>query len=204
MPDSMYYHYVILLLFRPFTRLRIVGSSFLPRDICRQAADALSALASSYSKLYTLQRTPSFVPYIVLTSSITHLEILGTAHGDPEKVRRGFSDLKSMEDCHNFARRGRDILIFLADHWQINISLADGSSHSALQMKRNPKNLVRPRSSSLNLFAPTVQSVDTTTRNRSVVDEHRNFLFCPFPLQGRPLLGAGEILEKAGFNILKR
>ncbi|KAI1505965.1 nitrogen assimilation transcription factor nirA [Biscogniauxia marginata] len=71
----MYYHFAILLLFRPLIKLRIIGSGILPRDVCCQAADAIQGLLRSYSQLYTLRRTPSFVPYFVLTSSIMHLAI---------------------------------------------------------------------------------------------------------------------------------
>ncbi|ORY55713.1 fungal-specific transcription factor domain-containing protein [Pseudomassariella vexata] len=71
----MYYHFAILLLFRPFIKLRIVGSSIIPRDVCLQAADAMQGLLRSYSQLYTLRRTPSFVPYFVLTSAIMHLAV---------------------------------------------------------------------------------------------------------------------------------
>ncbi|KAI0203322.1 fungal-specific transcription factor domain-containing protein [Astrocystis sublimbata] len=71
----MYYHFAILLLFRPLIRLRIIGSSLLPLDVCSQAADAIQGLLRSYSQLYTLRRTPSFVPYFLLTSSIMHLTV---------------------------------------------------------------------------------------------------------------------------------
>ncbi|KAH8884399.1 hypothetical protein GQ53DRAFT_399706 [Thozetella sp. PMI_491] len=71
----MYYHFAILLLFRPLIKLRILGSKVSPRDVCIQAADAIQGLLRSYSQLYTLRRTPSFVPYFVLTSSIVHLAI---------------------------------------------------------------------------------------------------------------------------------
>ncbi|EJT79914.1 hypothetical protein GGTG_04996 [Gaeumannomyces tritici R3-111a-1] len=74
----MYYHFAILLLFRPLIKLRIIGSSVSPRDVCLQAAEAISSLLRSYSQLYTLRRTPSFVPYFVLTSSIMHLAIAAT------------------------------------------------------------------------------------------------------------------------------
>ncbi|PKS12392.1 hypothetical protein jhhlp_000596 [Lomentospora prolificans] len=71
----MYYHFAILLLFRPLIKLRILGSKVLPRDVCSQAADAIQGLLRSYSQLYTLRRTPSFVPYFVLTSAIMHMAI---------------------------------------------------------------------------------------------------------------------------------
>ncbi|KAI0487759.1 fungal-specific transcription factor domain-containing protein [Xylaria cf. heliscus] len=75
----MYYHFAILLLFRPLIKLRIIGSAILPRDVCSQAADAIQGLLRSYSQLYTLRRTPSFVPYFLLTSSIMHLAIGASA-----------------------------------------------------------------------------------------------------------------------------
>ncbi|KAI1177859.1 fungal-specific transcription factor domain-containing protein [Nemania sp. FL0916] len=75
----MYYHFAILLLFRPLIKLRIIGSAILPRDVCSQAADAIQGLLRSYSQLYTLRRTPSFVPYFLLTSSIMHLAVGATA-----------------------------------------------------------------------------------------------------------------------------
>lgn len=50
------------------------------------AADTIQGLSKSYSDLYTLQRTPSFVPYFVLTSSIMHLAI--AASGTPSQSER--------------------------------------------------------------------------------------------------------------------
>jgi hypothetical protein len=85
----MYYHFAILLLFRPLIKLRIIGSSISPRDVCSQAADAISGLLRSYSQLYTLRRTPSFVPYFVLTSSIMHLAIAATSSPSSESAAGG-------------------------------------------------------------------------------------------------------------------
>ncbi|KAI0476279.1 fungal-specific transcription factor domain-containing protein [Xylariaceae sp. FL0804] len=94
----MYYHFAILLLFRPLLKLRIIGSSILPRDICAQAADAIQGLLHSYSQLYTLRRTPSFVPYFVLTSSIMHLAIgVGIPNGQTSPAATSNSTVK-LED----------------------------------------------------------------------------------------------------------
>lgn len=79
----MYYHFAILLIFRPLIKLRLRGSTVLPRDVCFAAANAVQGLSKSYSQLYTLQRTPSFVPYFVLTASIMHLAI--AASGIPSE-----------------------------------------------------------------------------------------------------------------------
>lgn len=84
----MYYHFAILLLFRPLIKLRIIGSAILPRDVCSQAADAIQGLLRSYSQLYTLRRTPSFVPYFLLTSSIMHLAIGASVIESPSPEAR--------------------------------------------------------------------------------------------------------------------
>lgn len=94
----MYYHFAILLLFRPFIKLKILGSKVSPRDVCSQAADAIQGLLRSYSQLYTLRRTPSFVPYFVLTSAIMHMAIAATAEEEkaeassPSQEESGHSD----------------------------------------------------------------------------------------------------------------
>lgn len=81
---SMYYHYAIMLLFRQFVKLRMVGSSILPHDVCSKSADAIRGLLHSYSQLYTLRLTPSFVAYFVLASAITRLAVgaLGLSPGE--------------------------------------------------------------------------------------------------------------------------
>ena len=71
----IYYHCALLLLFRPFIRLRIDGSSVIPRDVCTEATDAVRRLVHSYAQLYGLQRSPSFLPYFTLISTIMHLTI---------------------------------------------------------------------------------------------------------------------------------
>lgn len=49
------------------------GSSIVPRDVCTEAADAVRGLLRSYSQLYTLRYTPSFLPYLTLISATMHL-----------------------------------------------------------------------------------------------------------------------------------
>ncbi|KAH0592063.1 hypothetical protein MHUMG1_10196 [Metarhizium humberi] len=168
----MYYHFAILLLFRPLIKLRIIGSKILPKDVCSQAADAIQGLLTSYSQLYTLRRTPSFVPYFVLTASIMHLAIAASAAVDvnPGKVtpadikkavkvdsrvsevlKRGIADLTEMAPCHHFAEQALNILRYLAKKWNIEVDF-DNSNLTQEDYDR----LVRPYSSSLNFFAPNV------------------------------------------------
>lgn len=188
----MYYHFAILLLFRPFIKLDIMGSGVSPRDICIQAADAILTLVNSYSKLYTLRRTPSFVPYFVLTSSIAHLIGFGNSKAGPEKLKQGIEDLKEMSRCHGFANRALEILHFLIRHWDVGGTFEDGGEDEAT--------ICKPKSTSLNLFCPNVSSFDMIT-GLGPIEKGANPLFWPFPLQGRPLLNLQPHLENSGFRV---
>lgn len=225
----MYYHFAILLLFRPLIKLRIIGSKVSPRDVCSQAADAIQGLLTSYSQLYTLKRTPSFVPYFVLTSAIMHLAIGATGINDEdaetneEKMKKaakidprvtdalnqGIADLTEMAPCHHFAEQALNILRFLAKKWNIEVNV-DGDK----MPPEDPDNLVRPYTSSLNFFAPNVREsdfmcgfgpsteiVDTlqAPSTKKSAETAENPLFWPFPMQGRPMLPTGKELEDAGF-----
>lgn len=77
----IYYHCAIMLLFRPYVRLRIRGSTIVPRDVCTDAADAVQTLLRSYAQLYTLRYAPSFLPYFTLISSTMRLVTAATEAG---------------------------------------------------------------------------------------------------------------------------
>lgn len=174
----MYYHFAILLLFRPLIKLRIIGSKVLPRDVCSQAADAIQGLLRSHSQLYTLRRTPSFVPYFVLTSSIMHLAI-GASTTKPSQrrpedvmepseeakegisahvaqaIKQGVEDLKEMTPCHHFAEQALNILRYLAQKWDIDVDMGnEGFSADDFAGR------VKPSTGSLNFFAPNVREED--------------------------------------------
>jgi len=199
----MYYHYAILLLFRPFIKLEFVGSGVSPRDVCSQAADAITALVNSYDQLYTLYRTPSSVPYIVLTATITHLVTHGFHRRGPEQLHQGIADLKVMEGCHGFASRARDILQFLELHWEVAVDRKNDDTNEG-----EKRLICRPRRSSLNLFCPNIDNMVTKSSFRVMGNEEKNelgdglvsdVLFNPFPSQGQPLLGR---LKATGFRML--
>lgn len=174
----MYYQFAILLLFRPLIKLRIIGSSISPRDVCSQAADAITGLLRSYAQLYTLRRTPSFVPYFVLTSSIMHLSIAaageagesantansaqsprsGPAKLDPhvtEALARGIADLTEMAPCHHFAEQALNILRFLAKKWNIDVDIKTTAGGELREVALpDAEQATRPVATSLNFFSP--------------------------------------------------
>jgi len=177
-------------------KLNIIGSGVSPQDVCAQASDAIQALTRSYSQLYTLRRTPSFVPYFVLTSTIAHLVTHGSGHSGPQQLTQGIADLTDMTRSHGFAVRARDILMFLAAHWGVEIKWQDGDG-------RDHKALCRPRSASLNLFCPNIENIDMKSTFRlgteeKEEDEEANPLFLAISHAGQAVAGARPVVERGG------
>ncbi|KAJ0133257.1 NmrA-like family domain-containing protein 1 [Fusarium oxysporum f. sp. albedinis] len=227
--SSMYYHFAILLLFRPLIKLRIIGSKVLPRNVCTQAADAIQGLLRSYSSLYTLRRTPSFVCYFVLTSSIMHLAIgVTTIQSDltegvkgtvakvephvAKAITQGIADLTGMAPSHHFAKQALNILRYLAQKWNIEID----KSADKLAAEEYDR-LILPHMGCLNFFAPNVREGDMicqwgegepmiipeeSSAAKKTGSSMENPFFWPFPMQGRPILPDGGELEHAGFSVL--
>ena len=220
--QSMHYHFAILLLFRPFIKFNLSHSLVSPHDVCLQASDAISVLVRSYSDLYSLRRTPSLAPYIVMTSSIMHIYYWGNEteiaakEERTAKILQGWRDLGEMSSSHGFAGRGRKILSFLVKRWNLDLSLDDDDIEASMEVNEDG----RPRSISLNLFCvglesgwlmkgigKTSQGLDATQEMEidSAVGslmEEENSLFGPFLLQGLPLMATGrKDLQEAGFGI---
>lgn len=212
----MYYHFAILLLFRPLIKLRIIGSKVSPRDVCSQAADAIQNLLKSYSQLYTLRRTPSFVPYFVLTSTIMHLAIGATKVsadlGNPvatdtdtmgesakinprvaESLSQGISDLTEMAPCHHFAEQALNILRYLAKKWNIEVEFGGGSK----AVPDDYEKLLKPYTSSLNFFAPNIVADDFICRwGTAAIVADPNL---PSPAPGTGFQAAAENVENPLF-----
>lgn len=193
---SMYYHYALLLLFRPFINLHFLRSSVVPRDVCLQAADNISSLIQSYNRLYTLNYTPAFVPYVALASTIVHLiatdSIIPTA-GVSAQVQQGASDLQGMSSCSPFARRALGILKVLARNWGVAISLGTGAINTD-----DAEQLCLPSSGSMNFFCPNQEAL----LSRNVQDCENSPAFTPFPLQGMPMISVDEVsLRDLGFSL---
>lgn len=191
----MYYHFAILMLFRPFIKLRFIGSGTSPSSVCEQAASAITALVRSYDQLYTLQRTPSFVPYIVLAAGTAHLALGREANHTSNQIMQGVQDLKDMCSCHGFSQRGLDILRVLAEKWDIRSVMGEIKLDSDDESETDrAKAQCMPVSTETNLFCP---DMGETFAGMGPVG--RLALFSPFPMQGLPLLATDQMLENHGF-----
>ncbi|KAG0645856.1 Nitrogen assimilation transcription factor nirA, partial [Hyphodiscus hymeniophilus] len=128
----LYYHFAILLLFRPFVKFSIVGSDVSPRDNCDQASRAITAIMKSYSELYTLHRTPSFVTYIVLASTTFHLaEVCNNESNTSSRgmLFENMADLIKMSTSHGFAIQAMDAVRYLTSQWGMSGIFGDGAAH---------------------------------------------------------------------------
>jgi hypothetical protein len=185
----MHYHFAILLLFRPFIKLHFINSRVSPRDVCSQAADAIITLTRSYDQLYTLKRTPSFVPLVVLTSCTIHLIRASGSSSTLNSFHQGANDLRDMCGCHGFARQALNVLRSLAEQSETGNALGEDLRMPTEEVKK----LCSPSSMSLNFFCPTVIT-------QSIRPESSSTLFAPFPMQGVPLLANDDEIERDGFS----
>ncbi|KAH7113500.1 fungal-specific transcription factor domain-containing protein, partial [Dactylonectria estremocensis] len=171
----MYYHFAILLLFKPLIKLRIIGSELSPREICVQAAVAIQTLLRSYSQLYTLRRTPSFVPYFVLTSTIAYVTISANSTQpdlsdstqkpvekvtklDPQVskvISQSIADLTEMASSHHSAKKALNVLQYLAKQWSTDVDVASGRPPP-----EDLERIVQSHTGGMNFFAPSVQAAD--------------------------------------------
>lgn len=122
-----------------------------------------------------------------------------------EALTQGIADLMEMVPCHHFAEQALNILRYLAKKWNMDVDMGGGGGR-ALPADEYDR-LVRPYTSSFNLFAPNVGAEDFVCRwgdalGREAAEGLENPLFWPFPMQGRPLLATGDELAKAGFAVL--
>jgi hypothetical protein len=195
----MYYHFAILIIFRPFIKLRFIGSHVSPRDVCYQAADAIITLLRSYDQLYTLERTPSFIPYIVMASCILQLVRISNSpsptspSSGQDELRQGIQVLSDMTSCHGFAKRAFHILRFFAEQWECGDALGEDVVDNI-----SPEEIREscfPSSSSFNFFCP---SMGNFVQNGAPTSS--SALFASFPMQGLPLLAGNEEMEREGFS----
>lgn len=189
------------MLFRPFVRLRIIASDISPRHICTQAANTISTIMRSYSNLYTLQRTPAFVPYIVLSSSIFHLAIVHddtTNVSNKDQLAQNISDLKEMSSRHGIAARGLDILRFLAQLWKVDGIFHDTHEGISLQNHSHPSFIL------MGELSPLTGSVSMMHNIVPWPSPAENPLYAPFPIQGRPSVALGSELEEDGFALVHK
>ncbi|KAJ9651383.1 hypothetical protein H2198_009327 [Neophaeococcomyces mojaviensis] len=193
----MYFHFVVLALFRPFLNLRIAHSPVSPRSICTEAARNILALVKSYKSLYTLRRIPTFVPYLILSAEVvTMMDIRWW----PDKrlttqdihFRESIDYLADLATPHLFAQRAISLCNFFRERWEIGDAHSTGlaTDYERERTKRN-REFVLALPHAKTFFRPDDElkryhervPIPNTRRRPSAP----GLGFHPFPLQGHPL-----------------
>jgi len=187
----MYYHFAILLLFGPFIKVRFIGSSISPKEICVQAADAVMSLVRSYRQLYSLRRTPCFVPHIVLAASIVHLVTSDSISniGAFTQILQCMTHLHEMSPSHGFASRAEQILRITAHSWSVEMSQ---------ESERESGSEATLRSLPVSFFSPKMESIPRAQSHFTAIS-----IFSPFPAQTPPHDASKKQLQSEGFILLE-
>lgn len=116
----MYYHTVVLHLFRPFLKVDLLDSKVSPRDICTHSAENVSSLVARYRDYYGLRRVCVIMAHVILSSCTVHLLNLPTPSAS-FNLADGIRALREMSINSGFAGRCLRIVLTLSKKWEINL-----------------------------------------------------------------------------------
>ncbi|KAL6714818.1 hypothetical protein ACLMJK_007078 [Lecanora helva] len=116
----MYYHTVVLHLFRPFLKVDLTTSSVSPREICTSCANNIVSILSTYRQMYGVRLGTVLMTHIILSSSIIHLLNLPNASAARD-LTFSIDSLREMSTSHAFAKRCILVVIKLAKQWNIDL-----------------------------------------------------------------------------------
>ena len=119
----MYYHTIVLHLFRPFLRVNIAKSNLSPRQICLKCADSAAQLVATYRRLYGLRRIPMAITHVILASSIVHLMDLDITSA-ARHLAQSITSLRETTPNHSISRRLLGIIEELIKRWNIEVPAA--------------------------------------------------------------------------------
>jgi len=156
----MYYHTVVLHLFRPFLKVDLLHSNVSPRDICTKSAENVSSIIKTYRDYYGLRRVCILIAHVLLSSSTVHLLNLPNPSAS-QGLAQGIRDLKEMSVNHAFAGRCLRIVISLGKKWGINLPAEVQQATAAV----SPETML-PSPTSGQFFAPLRNSPQPQTHQR--------------------------------------
>ena len=160
----MYYHTVVLNLFRPLLKFDIINSKVSPLKICLQMADSAAALVATYRGLYGLRRVPILLTHVIFTStiilllpftnnfadlhlaeSITNLRETARNTSAESRLAESITSLHETTPNHNFSTRLLGIILEIVKRWNIQLpppaedALADALAEDSIMLP--PENL---------------------------------------------------------------
>jgi hypothetical protein len=167
----MYYHTVVLHLFRPFLKVDLLGSEVSPREICARSAESVSSLVARYRDYYGFRRVCVILTHIILSSCTVHLLNLPTPSAT-HSLAEGIRALREMSINSGFAGRCLQIIISLSKKWGISLPSEVQEAAAAI----SPDTIFSTPSSE-EFFAPLQQSEPNRHQRRHSATE----LLMPVP-----------------------
>lgn len=223
---SMYYHTVVLHLFRPFLKVDLLDSNVSPRDICTQSADNVTNLVGIHRNRYGLRRVCVLMTHILLSSCTVHLLNLPSPSAT-RGLAQGIRDLREMTVNHTFAGRCLRIVIALGKKWGIPLppeveQAAAAVTPEAMLPSPNSGQLFQPlptptpqqpherRHSVPESVMPTSSSFNTDNEHHSApsapATNPTDLFWSPFPdhsmpLQANPESGPMDVTAMLDFRL---
>lgn len=125
--NSMFFHLLLIHLYRPFLKYTNSNTPLpprvSPRKVCTQAALAISRLLRMYERTYGFRQICNIAVYITHTACTIHLLNLPDKNAQRDVVH-GLKHLEAMGDGWLNARRSLRILDISANKWQIKLPRA--------------------------------------------------------------------------------
>ena len=201
----MYYHTVVLHLFRPFLKVDLTNSKVSPRDVCTSCASTISTLVSTYRQTYGFRRSNVLVGHIILSSNIIDLLNLP----DPTAARNLELGVIVLRECsvnHAFASRCLQIVVALAKQWSIQLptqvsqaayDIPQGAPMDGFEDPYSPQTWP-PTPSSESTYSQQQQHFDrrssatdlpgyATSTGPSISNQPADIFWSPFPDRSVPL-----------------
>lgn len=145
--SSMYYNVAVLHLFRPFLKATIDNSQVVPRDVCRQSANAISELWLRHKAIYGLRGIYMFQTHCLLAACTIHIinipSISATRH-----FTEACNTFQELIPRNEWARSSLKVLRSLVEKWGLILPLEaeealcrDEYSEENQGMERTPDSL---------------------------------------------------------------
>ena len=202
----MYYHTVVLNLFRPLLKFDIIDSKVSPLEICLEMADSAASLVATYRRLYGLRRVPILLTHVIFTSTIIHLlpftkssgalhlpesitSLRETARDDSaaSRLAESITSLHETTPNHNFSTRLLGVIVSLLERWNIQLppvvesALADSLAEDSMTLPTEnlQYSLHPPNPPQSNTYDANVAAMPSLAGPLSY-DPSGNFYWSPF------------------------
>ncbi|ORY08948.1 fungal-specific transcription factor domain-domain-containing protein [Clohesyomyces aquaticus] len=115
----MYYHTIILHLFRPLLKVNLIHHNVTPRQMCIDCANKVSDLLRHYRLHYNLRACQLVLTHILLSVCIVHLLYSKESQTNADNLLEGLQALEEVSTCHYFGTRAFRIIHALAKTWSL-------------------------------------------------------------------------------------